>query len=90
VRLLADLFHMNIEEVDLAAAIRDAGEFIGHIHFVDSNRKAMGFGHTDVGTVMAALRDIGYHGYLSAEVFPLPSADEAAQQTIAAIRRFAS
>ena len=45
--LLADLFHMNIEERDLAAAIREAGSHIGHVHFADSNRQAMGFGHTD-------------------------------------------
>jgi sugar phosphate isomerase/epimerase len=87
VRILADLFHMNIEEPDLAAAIREAGPFIGHIHFADSNRQAMGFGHTDVGPVMSAIRQIGYAGYLSAEILPAPTADEAARQTMDAIRR---
>ncbi len=37
--LLADLFHMNIEESDLAAAIHAGDGYIGHLHFVDSNRR---------------------------------------------------
>jgi sugar phosphate isomerase/epimerase len=88
VRILADLFHMNIEEADMIAAVRDAGDFIGHVHFADSNRQAMGFGHTDVGPIVGALQDMGYTGYLSAEVLPLPTEDEATRQTIAAFRRF--
>jgi sugar phosphate isomerase/epimerase len=35
VKLLADLFHMNIEESDIAAALRLAGSKLGHIHFAD-------------------------------------------------------
>ncbi len=84
--LLADLFHMNIEERDLAAAIREAGRHIGHVHFADSNRQAMGFGHTDPIRVIAALREIQYSGYLSAEIFPLPDPETAARQTISSIR----
>lgn len=83
--LLADLFHMNIEESDIPAAIREAGAHIGHVHFADSNRRAMGFGHTDPGPIMEALREIGYGGYLSAEIFPLPTAACACRQTIAQI-----
>ncbi len=86
VRLLADLFHMNIEETDLAAALREAGELVGHVHFADSNRRAIGFGHTDVRPVIAALRGLGYRGYLSAEVLPLPDPPSAAARTIAAFR----
>jgi sugar phosphate isomerase/epimerase len=84
--LLADLFHMNIEERDLADAIREAGKHIGHVHFADSNRQAMGFGHTDAKRVIAALREIQYSGYLSAEIFPLPDPETAARQTISSIR----
>lgn len=83
--LLADLFHMNIEESDVAQAIRDAGKHTGHVHFADSNRQAMGFGHTDPAPIVAALKEVGYTGYLSAEVFPLPDADQCAAQEIKAI-----
>lgn len=80
--LLADLFHMNIEERDIAAALRDAARHVGHIHWADSNRQAMGFGHTDSSPILTALRDISYSGYLSAEIFPLPDPDTAASQTL--------
>lgn len=88
VKLLADLYHMNIEEANLAESIRAAGPHIGHVHFADSNRRAAGMGHTDFAPLVAALRDIGYTGYLSAEVLPLPESIAAAKQTIASFRRW--
>ena len=87
VRILSDLFHMNIEEPDIAAALREAGSMVGHVHFADSNRQAIGFAHTNVAPVIAALRDIGYTGYLSAEILPLPDSLAAARQTIDAFRK---
>ena len=84
--LLADLFHMNIEEAKPADAIRAAAEHIGHLHYADSNRQAMGFGHTDPKPILVALREIGYIGHLSAEILPLPDPETAARQTIQSIR----
>ncbi|MGL4463929.1 MAG: TIM barrel protein [Planctomycetia bacterium] len=80
--LLSDLFHMNIEEVDVAAALMSAGRRVGHVHFVDSNRRPAGAGHLDFAPIIAALRAIGYTGYLSAEALPHPDSDAAAAQTI--------
>lgn len=88
VRILADLFHMNIEEGSISSAIRAGGARIGHVHFADSNRRAVGLGHTQITEVVEALQAIGYNGYLSAEVLPLPSADEAARATMEAFRRY--
>lgn len=87
VKLLADLFHMNIEEADLPQAIRNAGKHVGHVHFVDSNRRAAGLGHMDHGPIVEALKSIGYEGYLCAEAFPLPDADTCAKTTIETIKR---
>lgn len=88
VRILSDLFHMNIEEADIAAALKFGGQHIGHIHFVDSNRRAAGLGHMDPAPIAAALKEIGYDGYVSAEAFPFPSPDEAARKTIEAFRKY--
>lgn len=88
VKLLADLFHMNIEEDNLAEYIRKFGNHIGHVHFADSNRKPMGFGHTAMAPIAEALKEIGYSGYVSAEAFPFPNPDAAAKQTIEAFQRF--
>jgi sugar phosphate isomerase/epimerase len=86
VKLLCDLFHMNIEETDVAAALKLAGAKVGHIHFADSNRRAAGMGHTPLKPIIAALREIRYEGYLSAEVFPFPDADQAAEASIKSFR----
>lgn len=86
VKLLCDLFHMQIEEADLAAALRIGGTHVGHVHFVDSNRRPVGEGHLDFRSIIAALREIGYDGYLSAEAFPWPSQQRAAERTIEAFR----
>jgi sugar phosphate isomerase/epimerase len=90
VKLLADLFHMNIEEADVAGALREAGADVGHVHLADSNRRPAGNGHTDFGGVAAALRQIDYQGYLSAECLAYPDPDAAAETTINAFRRFFS
>ncbi len=69
VKILADLFHMNIEEPSVAGALTAVGPWVGHIHLADSNRGAPGSGHTDFAAVVVALRHINYDGYLSAEIF---------------------
>ena len=88
VLLLADLFHMNIEESDPAAALREGARYIGHVHFVDSNRRPAGCGHIDFRLIGSALREIGYNRFASAEALPYPNPDTAAQTTIASFRRF--
>ncbi|HEX5024258.1 MAG TPA: sugar phosphate isomerase/epimerase family protein [Agriterribacter sp.] len=82
IQLLADLFHMNIEEQSIPGTIEQYGSFIGHVHFADSNRRAMGMGHTAMDGITKALQSISYKGYLSAEIFPWPDSDTAARQTI--------
>lgn len=86
-QLLADWFHMNIEEASMIQAIEHAGSAIGHVHFADSNRRAVGFGHLDAKPLLESLQRIGYIGYLSAEVFPVPTSELAAQRTADSFRR---
>jgi sugar phosphate isomerase/epimerase len=88
VKLLCDCFHMNIEEDSLPASLRLAGARLGHVHFADSNRRAVGLGHTDFGPVAEALTEMKYEGYLSAEILPLPDPETAAAQTLASFRRY--
>ena len=88
VQILCDLFHMNLEEASVPATLRTVAQHLGHVHFADTNRRAMGFGHLDVPPIAEALRDIRYAGYLSAEVLPLPNPERAARQTMRAFRQF--
>ncbi|MCK4684769.1 MAG: sugar phosphate isomerase/epimerase, partial [Pirellulales bacterium] len=87
-RLMLDLFHMNIEEEDVAAALVSVGKHIGHVHWADSNRRAVGMGHTDPQPIVSALQSVGFKGFLSAEVFPLPTSNDAAKQTINSLQKY--
>jgi sugar phosphate isomerase/epimerase len=67
VAIVADFFHMSLEEADLAASIRSAREWIRHVHLGDSNRLLPGQGHTDFASGFAALEEIGYDGFMALE-----------------------
>jgi sugar phosphate isomerase/epimerase len=86
-KLLADWFHMNIEEADMVESILKAGTAIGHVHFADTNRLAVGSGHLSVQPLIDALGQIGYRGFLSAEVFPQPDSQSAAERTIRSFKQ---
>jgi sugar phosphate isomerase/epimerase len=80
--LMLDLFHMNIEEPRIEEGLRTAGERLWHVHIADSSRQYPGSGHIPYGPIFATLKEMGYQGYISAELFPLPDADTAAIKTI--------
>jgi sugar phosphate isomerase/epimerase len=66
-KLMADFFHMNIEERDIPAAIRGAKGYLAHVHLADSTRLLPGYGHTDFRSGFAALKEIGFTGYMALE-----------------------
>lgn len=70
VKIHLDTFHMNIEEPDPAEAVRHVGPLLINFHVADSNREAVGQGHTNFRAILQALKDIGYGGALVLE--PLP------------------
>ncbi|MGD9519525.1 MAG: sugar phosphate isomerase/epimerase family protein [Armatimonadota bacterium] len=67
VKIMADFFHMNIEEQDMADSLRQNGEWLAHIHLADSIRWLPGYGHTDFRPGLAALAEIGFEGYMALE-----------------------
>lgn len=81
--LLADTFHMNIEEPVIEASLVRHAAHLGHVHLADSNRLAPGLGHVDFRSILSVLAAVGYSGWLSAEVVPEPDARTAAARTAA-------
>jgi D-psicose/D-tagatose/L-ribulose 3-epimerase len=69
VGILFDTFHANIEEKDVAAALRHAGPRVIHIHTCENDRGTPGSGHVDWAGVFSAIRDIGYNDWLTIESF---------------------
>ena len=80
--VLPDTFHMNIEEVSLEGALREAGQKMLHVQFTDSNRNAAGQGHIEFAPLAAVLREVDYSGYMSAEILPEPDDITAARRAI--------
>lgn len=70
VGLLLDAYHMNIEEADLPAAVWETNDDLFLFHAADSNREAVGRGHTDFAALMRALYSIGYAGDVIFECVP--------------------
>jgi 5-keto-L-gluconate epimerase len=87
VKLVLDTFHMNIEEASITAAFERAGDRLGHVHLVDSNRRAPSMGHIDFESILTTLCHMGYKGFLSGEFLPLPDDDTAAERNIAYLRQ---
>lgn len=69
VKVHLDVYHMNIEESDIAAAIEATGDYIGYFHTGDSHRGYMGSGSIDLAGVFRALVRTGYQGPITFESF---------------------
>ncbi len=90
--VLADTFHMNIEETTIEGALEAAAARgrLWHVHVADSNRWAPGFGQLDFLRIVATLERLGYDGFLSGEILPKPDPDAAARRTLETLRPLVS
>ncbi len=69
VKVHLDVYHMNIEESDISAAIMETGEYLGYFHTGDSHRGYMGSGSIDLASVFRALVKANYQGPITFESF---------------------
>ncbi len=76
IKIMADFFHMSIEERDVPTSLEKAGDWVLHIHLADSNRKLPGQGHTDFKGSFAALKKVGYDKYMALECGILGNPEE--------------
>lgn len=65
--VLADFFHMSIEESNIADSIRYAGKDIQHVHLGDNNRLLPGYGSIDWLKGFNALKEVGFDGFVCLE-----------------------
>lgn len=84
VGIALDIYHMNIEETDIAAAVRRAGPRLVHVQVCANDRGAPGADHLDWQGFLAALADTGYDGPLVIESF---TAENATIATAASVWR---
>ncbi|MGD9495558.1 MAG: TIM barrel protein [Armatimonadota bacterium] len=86
-KVMADFFHMSIEEDSIAGALeRYAADHVRHIHLADSNRFTPGHGHTDFSGPFAVLERIGWDGYMALECRPRGELAEDLRRTVRFLR----
>ncbi len=87
-QIILDVKAMCSENTPIPSIIRGAAPHLAYFHANDRNLKGPGFGDVDFVPIAAALRDIGYDGYVSVEVFDYTEGPERiAQESLACLRR---
>ncbi|MFZ3070238.1 MAG: sugar phosphate isomerase/epimerase family protein [Anaerolineaceae bacterium] len=70
VGIMADVFHMSLEENNMGASLRMIADQLMHVHVADNTREAAGLGRIDFKEILYVLRDINYQGPLTMEFMP--------------------
>jgi len=86
VRLMSDVFHMHIEEPNSPQTLREVGDAIGHVHLADNTRKEPGSGDFDWVALFAALKEVGFTGYMAYECGLSGPAEEVLPRSAAFLR----
>ena len=87
------LVHLDVKAMcsegrPIGDIIRSARGRVGHFHVNDANRNGPGWGDTDYGPIVEAIREIGYDDYASVEVFDFsPGAETIARSSLEFLRR---
>ena len=77
-KVLYDVYHMQINEGCICDTIKNYGDTFGHIHIADApGRHEPGTGEIYFPRVYKALEEVGYQGYVGYELFPLTTTAEA-------------
>lgn len=85
--ILADFFHMSIEESNIEEAILENGAYIKHVHLGENNRLLPGCGSINWEAGFRALKKVGYDGYLALECGVPGEPDVLLPECLAFLRR---
>lgn len=78
-KLMMDIFHLNLEEKNIFEAIRSYSEYNIHVHLADNNRRYPGHCGLDFEKIISTFHDAGYDGAFCTEIFQIPDQAAAAK-----------
>lgn len=85
-RLMMDVFHLNLEEKDLFAAIRKYSDYNIHVHLADNNRRYPGHCGLDFEKILRTFHETGYDGAFTTEIYQIPDMKGAARGAVEHLR----
>ncbi len=86
VRVMADFFHMHIEQPDTPESFAAVADVLGHVHLADNTRKEPGTGDIDFTAAFKALRLAGFGGYMAFECGLSDKAELALPKSVAYLK----
>jgi sugar phosphate isomerase/epimerase len=84
--ILADIFHMSIEERSITESLKNAAGYILHVHIGDNNRLLPGYGNIDWAECISTLKDIGYDRYINLECCTCGAPENSLPKTVKFLR----
>ena len=81
-RMMYDTFHSNIEEKNIAEAIRSCQDVLTHVHISENDRSTPGSGNVNWQENFNTLMEVGYDGWMVVEAFGLALPEIAAATKI--------
>ena len=88
-KMMLDVRSASADEMPIPELIRQSASYLAHFHANDDNGKGPGAGNADYEGISAALREVGYSGYLSVEVFDFkPDPETIARESLETLRKY--
>jgi len=69
--VMADFFHVDIEDGSVAEALRLTGDELQHIHLADSNLQVPSTGYIEFLDVVRTVNSLNYQGYFVVDSLPV-------------------